>query len=99
MKQVKSASFSLMKTHSYFNSTAASSQGIVRVKVKASDGQDLGSTVFTYVGEDQEVFEPFITSNRLQSKFFSFLAQELSIRESKTGQDGTSKCSSECLDS
>ena len=99
VKQVKTASFSLTKTHSFFNSTAASSPGIVPVKVRTSDGQYLGSTVFTYVDEDQEVFRRFITSNRLQSKFFSFLAEGLAIRESETEQDGTSKCSSECLDS
>ena len=99
VKQVKSASFSLMKTHSFFNSTAASSPGIVPVKVQTSDGQYLGSTVFTYVDEDQEVFRPFVTSKRQQSKFFSFLAEGLAIRESETEQGGTSKCSSECLDS
>lgn len=88
-----------MKTYLFFNSTAASSPGRVDVKVQTSDGQYLGSTVFTYVDEDQEVFRRFITSDRLQSKFFSFLAQELAIRKSKPEQDETSKCSSECLDS
>jgi len=88
-----------VKIYLFFDSAAASSPGRVDVKVQTSDGQYLGSTVFTYVDEDQEVFRRFITSNRLQSKFFSFLAQELEVRESKTEQDGTSKCSSECLDS
>ena len=90
---------SLMKTHFFFNSTAASSPGMIAVKVQTSHGQYLGATVFTYVDEDQEVLRRLITSDRIQSKFFSFLAQELSIRESKTKQDETSKCSSECLDS
>ena len=79
-----------MKTHLFFNSTAASSPGRVDVKVQTSDGQYLGSTVFTYVDEDQEAFRRFITSDRLQAKFFNFLAQELTIRESKTEQDGAS---------
>ena len=90
---------SLVKIYLFFDSAAASSPGRVDVKIQTSDGQYLGSTVFTYVDEDQEVFRRFITSNRLQSKFFSFLAQELAVRESKTEKDGTSKCSSECLDS
>ena len=88
-----------MKTRLFFNSTAASSPGRVDVKVQTSDGQYLGSTVFTYVDEDQEVLWRFITSDRLQSKFFTFLAQELTIQESKTEKDGASKCSSECMDS
>ncbi|XP_074611375.1 uncharacterized protein LOC141865913 isoform X3 [Acropora palmata] len=72
---------------------AASSPGMIAVKVQTSHGQYLGATVFTYVDEDQEVLRRLITSDRIQSKFFSFLAQELSIRESKTKQDETSKCS------
>ena len=90
---------SLMKTHFFFNSTAASSPGMVAVKVQTSDGQYLGATVFTYVDGDQEVLRRLITSDRLKSKFFTFLAHELAIRESKTKQDGASKCSSECMDS
>ena len=90
---------SLMKAHFFFNSTAASSPGMVAVKVQTSDGQYLGATVFTYVDEDQEVLRRFITSDSLKSKFFNFLAQELAIRERKTEQDWASKCSSECVDS
>ena len=88
-----------MKTHLFFNSTAASSPGRVDVKVQTSDDQYLGSTVFTYIDKDQEAYEQFITSNRLQSKCLNFLAQELAIREIKAKQDGASKCSSECMDS
>ena len=84
-----------MKKYLFFNSTAASSPGRVDVKVQTSDGQCLGSTVFTYVDKDREVFRQFIASDRLQAMFFSFSAQELAMRESKTEQDGTSKCSSE----
>ena len=82
---------SLVKKYLFFNSTAASSPG----KVQTSDGQCLGSTVFTYVDKDKEVFRQFIASDRLRAMFFSFSAQELAMRESKTEQDGTSKCSSE----
>ena len=83
---------SLKKTHFFFDSTAASSPGMVAVKVQTSDGLYRGATVFTYVDGDQEVLRRLITSDGLKSKFFTFLAHELAIRDSKTKQNGASKC-------
>ncbi|XP_068728212.1 uncharacterized protein [Montipora capricornis] len=74
---------------------AASAPGVVTVIVQASDGQYLGTTVFTYVDEEQEVLRRFITSGRLQAKFFAFLAEELKVpRKSETDEEkARSRCS------
>ena len=63
--------------------------------MQASDGQYLGTTEFTYVDEDQEVLRRFITSARLQAKFFAFLAQELKgPQKSETDEEkAISRCS------